>query len=125
MTSTLLSTDDTCVGTAGLGMATTWTLAGSTSYYTGAYVGTDGYTVVATMTWQALTAVSVDGSGVATSITANPAVIGTCVETLTDEGTALASGTNTEGNFAICHWMYFTGLSESKGTYLNGTTAAA
>lgn len=32
--------------------------------------------------------------------------MGTCIETLDDDGNVLAAGTDTEGNFAICHWFY-------------------
>lgn len=41
-------------------------------------------------------------------MTANgPAVVGTCVETLDDDGEYLRSGVKIQGNYAICHWMYF------------------
>ena len=54
---TLLSTDDTCVSTAGSGMATTWTLSGTTAVYVDNYGNTDGYQIVASLTWQALATV--------------------------------------------------------------------
>jgi len=34
-------------------------------------------------------------------------VIGTCIETLDDSGAQLAAAVSTEGNYAICHWIYF------------------
>ena len=47
----LLATTDTCVKTAGLGMATTWTLTGLSAAYDGTLTDTDGYKITATMTW--------------------------------------------------------------------------
>lgn len=88
MAVTLISSSDTCASTAGSGMVTTWTLAGQTETYKGDIIS-DGYKITASMTWQALQSVTADLSAVANSITNNPAVIGTCVETLTDEGYAL------------------------------------
>ena len=41
------------------------------------------------------------------------AVIGTCVETLDADGSALAAAVTTEGNYAICHWFYYIGRSGS------------
>jgi len=32
--------------------------------------------------------------------------VGTCVETLDSHGAVLPAGTDTEGNFAVCHWFY-------------------
>ena len=34
-------------------------------------------------------------------------VIGTCIETLDRSGNPLAAAVTTEGNYAICHWLYF------------------
>jgi hypothetical protein len=107
---TLLSaTDDTCAKTAGLGMETSWTLNGMTTTYTGEF-NSDGYSVTASMKWQLLTSYGTNANSVA--ITNTVAVIGTCVESLTDEGTRIRPGTIDEGNFAICHWMYYLGLSD-------------
>ena len=64
---------------------------------------------------------SADLSGTANSITSNPAVIGACVESLTDEGYALPPGTIDKGNYAICHFMYYLGISaENTRPPLNG-----
>jgi len=46
-----------------------------------------------------------------------PSVIGTCIETLDDDGVYLRSGVKIEGNYAICHWMYV--LSQAG---INGVT---
>jgi hypothetical protein len=48
-------------------------------------------------------------------------VIGTCIETLDEDGIPLHEWDNTGGNIAVCHWMYFTGLSESSSISKNGT----
>jgi len=42
---------------------------------------------------------------------ASKAVIGTCFETIDNEGIPLAPGTHDQGNFALCHWMYYTAKS--------------
>ena len=109
---TLISaTNDTCAKTAGLGMETTWTLEGMTSTYTGGF-DSDGYKIVASLKWQMLATYSFNADETSVAITNTPAVIGTCVETLHDDGTRMRPGTIDNGNFAICHWMYYTGLSD-------------
>lgn len=45
------------------------------------------------------------------AITSSIAVIGTCFESIDNEGLPLAPETKDSGNFAICHWMYYTGRS--------------
>lgn len=48
----LLTNDDTCVKTAGLGMASTWNLTGELAYFQGAGTfNTDGYKIEATFYW--------------------------------------------------------------------------
>ena len=120
MTTSIISAADTCAQTAGSGMVTTWQLAGMTSTYDGDLVDADGYQVVATLTWQSLTTLTEDLQG--TSITANAAsVMGTCVETLDDDGVPLRSWDVDGGNIAICHWFYFLGRSNTSGIFKNGT----
>ena len=117
----LLTSDDTCTKTAGLGVTTTWTLSGTTSYFIDGTnkLDTDGYKIVATISWQSLTSYTTDAASV--TISSNPAVIGTCVETLNPDGTKLAAGTVDEGNFAICHWFYYLGASNTTRYTLSGT----
>lgn len=43
-------------------------------------------------------------------------MIGTCVETLDADGTSLAARVTTEGNYALCHWMYYKGQTASDPT---------
>ena len=99
-------------------METTWTLEGQTTTYTGGF-DSDGYKIVASLKWQVLSTYLEDAAATPVAITNTAAVIGTCVETLTEEGTALRPGDVTSGNFAICHWLYYTGLSETTEAPLN------
>jgi hypothetical protein len=74
-------------------METSWTITGTTSTYTGGF-DSDGYKVVASMQWQSLAAYATNANaGTTTAIAGTVAVIGTCVETLTDEGTRIRPGT--------------------------------
>jgi hypothetical protein len=109
---TLISaTNDTCAKTAGLGMETSWTLNGMTTTYTGGF-DSDGYSITAAMQWQLLATYNTNANDPTVAISNTVAVIGTCVETLTIEGTRIRPGTIDQGNFAICHWMYYTGLTD-------------
>ena len=88
MAVSILSAADTCTSTAGTGMVTTWQLTGLTILYDGELVDTDGYKITASVTWQSLSALTTTLNS--TAITASAAsVIGTCVETLDDEGIPL------------------------------------
>ena len=123
----LLGETDTCVKTAGLGMATTYALTGSANAYDGDLTNTDGYKLNVTLKWQSLTGVNTDAYRDTTTyitsgktIDSNPAVIGTCVETLDNTGASLGAGVVTEGNYAICHWLYYTGISDNTGVALGG-----
>jgi len=55
------------------------------------------------------------------------AVIGTCVETLDEDGAELRSGEDRYGNVALCHWFYFVAQSgtdnelNTTSTTLGGT----
>jgi len=50
-------------------------------------------------------------------------VIGTCVETIDKTtGAALLTTVTTQGNFAMCHWMYFDYGANTAVTTLSGTT---
>lgn len=60
-------------------------------------------------------------SGTATAVVAGDrAAIGTCVETLDDDGLTLAAGISTEGNYAICHWFYFLARTNTTATKQGG-----
>lgn len=55
-------------------------------------------------------------------VAAAASVIGTCIETLTEEGLPLPADTNTHGNYAICHWMYYKAMSPEETSFtLDGT----
>lgn len=49
-------------------------------------------------------------------------VVGTCVETLDEDGNTLAAGREDVGNYAICHWWYYIGRSNNTGITAGGTT---
>lgn len=112
MTNTLVTTTDKCATWPGQGVATTWTLEGSYLQYDGYLADTDGYKITVSQTWRTLTSYAYTQEGTITAMTSTGAVIGTCVETLDSRGLPLTEGTNDQGNFAICHWMYFTGNSD-------------
>ena len=101
----VLSTTDSCTTTAGSGMVTTWALAGSTTAYAGS-LSTDGYQLTATATWvnplMVTPAVSTD-----VLVGTNPLGMGTCVETLTTAGAVQAATVTDNGNFAICHFLFY------------------
>lgn len=118
MVSTLLATD-TCV-TAGLGMATTWTLAGSTSAYAGTLTTTDGYNIIASFTWLATTGFTT--STLSESVDGVATGMGTCVETLDSAGTRVADSVTDDGNNCLCHWFYVNGgATSTAGTASTGT----
>lgn len=109
MVSTLLSTD-TCVS-AGLGMATTWTLAGSTSAYSGTLTTTDGYNIIASFTWVAVTGYTTNFAS--ESLSGVAAGFGTCVETLDSSSVRVADSVTDDGNNCLCHWFFTLGGSAS------------
>ena len=117
MTTALLSTE-TCATTAQKGMATTWTLAGSTTAYSGT-LATDGYTLEASLSMIAFVDANTDG---AVECTTAKCMIGTCVETYDSAGTVVASTVTDDGNIAICHW-FLVALSSVAGTIGNTGTA--
>jgi hypothetical protein len=49
-------------------------------------------------------------------------VIGTCVETLDTDGIPLHQWDSDSGNVAMCHWMYYVGLSNVTSITKNGTS---
>ena len=121
-------TATTCTATAGEGLVTTWLLSGLTTTYTaatGVNADTDGYKIAAAMTWQSWTSKTTDpiatSNEAATSGTTS-VVIGTCVETLDSASAALATTVTTEGNFAICHWMFAVYGNDTAVTTLSATT---
>jgi len=104
----------TCYATAGTGVKFTWLLEGSTTAYvdaTGVTIATDGYKITAGLTWKTLSNSTSFNTGATlsneTPADADDMAIGGCVETLTSTSVALATGVATEGNFAICHWLFF------------------
>ncbi len=127
MVNSLLNTD-TCVGaTKASGMVTQWTMAGTATAYTGtAKAASDGYNIIASMTWAVVT--SLTGSGTAATETINnlTAAYGTCVETLVAATSVrVAKTVTTDGNNALCHWIYFKGgASSDKKTVASGTDYA-
>lgn len=106
--SSLIASGATCVK-AGNGMVSTWTLAGSTTTYSGSY-STDGYNITASLTWvDPGVDFSTSYGGTNETVSTNTEVgMGTCVATLqTDGATELAASTTTEGNYALCHFIFF------------------
>jgi len=103
---TIITKSATCSGN-GAGFTTTWTLTGSTTAYTGDISATDGYKLKATLTFK---------NGSETSATSPVEVLtagakvgaGTCVETLDSAGAAIDTSVTTNGNFAICHYFFYT-----------------
>jgi len=57
-----------------------------------------------------------------TATTTSHAVIGTCVETLDEDGVPLHQWDTKTGNVAMCHWMYYLGQTNTSGITKNGTT---
>jgi len=114
-------------------MLTTWTLVGNvdltalaTTLGVTSVTFTDGYKITAAMTWKALSGLTQDNATAPNTLVAGTIAIGTCVETLDASGVALATGVITEGNYAICHWMYSTydNTDDSPASYAGGTTPA-
>merc|ERR1719198_2020291 len=106
--SSLIASGATCVK-AGNGMVSTWTLAGSTTTYSGSY-STDGYNITAALTWvdPGTDFTTTYGGTNETSTSGAQVGMGTCVATLqTDGATELAASTTTEGNYALCHFIFF------------------
>merc|ERR1712139_203634 len=125
----LVASSTTCGATAGTGVVTAWALSGSTTAYTGTITTTDGYQIVATLTWKTPGNTKPTASAESPSDNA-PMGMGTCAETLTSASAALATTVTTEGNFALCHWVFwlFSGdtavalSAASTGTYDWGST---
>ena len=86
------------------GIATTWTLAGSTTAYAGT-LATDGYQLTASAVWQTPAVATLTGE---TFTATSNLVMGTCVETLTTAGAVQAATVTDNGNFALCHFVYYT-----------------
>lgn len=47
--------------------------------------------------------------------------MGTCIETLDEDGIPLHQWDTDSGNVAICHWMYYVGQSNVTSITKNGT----
>ena len=75
MAVTLLNSADTCVG-AGTGLQTTWTLSGTTTAFSGVTAASDGYSIVASLTW---VTISITSNSAGETLTGNDLVMGTCV----------------------------------------------
>jgi hypothetical protein len=103
-----------------MGMATTWTLAGSAVAYSGNLTTTDGYYIEAAMTMVTFTSTNTGGAATCTN---NACVIGTCVETYDSAGVVVASTVTDDGNLALCHW-FLIALNSIPGTstVVSGTT---
>lgn len=98
----LLSTE-TCASTSGSGLKTSWTMVGTENAYAADLTTTDGYSITASFTYQALSSsTTADGK----DCTAVTCAIGTCIETLDELGVVIPSTVVDEGNMAICHWFY-------------------
>lgn len=94
--------------------------------YSGTLVATDGYKVNVFVTWRTMSAQAHLITLAADPINiGDPAVIGTCVETLDADGVALASRVTSEGNYALCHWFYYKGQSTGDPTSASKTGTAA
>jgi hypothetical protein len=130
---TLIGRSDACIisytasANSGFGMHTVYSISGQPDVYTGDLTTTDGYQLTVFLTWRSmLSTVSLVDGTITDLIVANDNVgMGTCVETLDSEGESLAAAISTEGNYAICHWMYYKG--QTIGTTHNavgGTSAA-
>merc|ERR1719163_322496 len=103
---TIIGTSDCNKLAAGEGLATKWTLSGSTTAYTGP-VDTDGYKVKATLTW----ANGLGNSKKSTKETIDDTTkigYGTCVATLDANGKVPDKASTTHGNFALCHFFFYT-----------------
>lgn len=114
MTTTLVASSATCVDAKGNGFASTWVLTGLTTAYAGTLTTTDGYQIVATLTWVStvdndFAAVDATSGGTGETVSVGDNVGGgTCVATLgTDNSTELASTVTTDGNFALCHFIFW------------------
>lgn len=105
----LIASGATC-NKAGNGVVSTWTLAGSTTAYTGTYTLTDGYNITAALTWvdPGTNFTTTYGGTNEGSTSAQEVGMGTCVETYKADGSAaLAASTTTEGNYALCHFIFY------------------
>ena len=102
----ILPSSNSCAATAGSGMVTTWTLAGSTTAYAGT-LSTDGYTLAATAAWVNPSTQSPATAAGETPGANAPVGMGTCVETLTTAGAVQATTVVDNGNFAICHFLFY------------------
>lgn len=115
---TLVGSAETC-NKAGNGMTSTWTLSGQTTTYAGTYAtASDGYKIVASMTWvdPGNTYTTAYGGTGETVNTNDNVGMGTCVATMTAAGTAeLAATTTTEGNYALCHFIFWQSNTGSGG----------
>jgi len=116
----ILPSSNTCAATAGSGMVTTWTLAGSTTAYAGT-LSTDGYTLAATATWKnpvLASLITTENPYTTSSIVG----MGTCVETLTTAGAVQATTVVDNGNFAICHFLFYTAKASAVVTFTKAST---
>ena len=108
----LLSDADACVA-PGTGIATTWTLIGAETTYTGNLTTTDGYKIMASFDWVDVTSYTTNIGGEA--LGTDKSFMGTCVELL-DSGTTILQTATGYGNQTICHWFYVNdGVSSGVG----------
>jgi len=91
--------------------ATTWTLTGSTVAYTGSLT-TDGYKLKAAMVFK--NGGTTTSSGETLTATSSKVGHGTCVATLVASTSAAPTSTDaTVGNFALCHFIFYTVTSSA------------
>jgi len=117
----VLPSSNACTTLAGSGMATTWVLAGSTTAYVGT-LSTDGYTLAATAAFVAPLAVTPTIAAETLVSGASAVGMGTCVETLTTAGAAQATTVTDNGNFAICHFLFYVAVDSGNITFTAAST---
>jgi len=97
-------------------------MRGTTNAYAGDLSTTDGYSITASFTWNLLTSTATTVAG--KDCSAVTCAIGTCVETLDNNGDVIASTVVDEGNMALCHWFHLAaGVVNTVGVNSSSTTA--
>jgi hypothetical protein len=109
MSNILLGVDDTCSGTTGWGMKTSWTLNGSDVLFTGSQEDTDGYTIRASLSYVGTATYTTSISG--ETLTDAETAYGTCVVSVDTDGATQPTSVIDQGNQVMCHWIYILGGS--------------
>ena len=102
---TFLDSTNACTQTNGSGMVTSWVLSGSETWYIGS-LATDGYQVTATLNW-ADPGISSPTVGLESPAANDEMGMGSCIETLSTSGSVQDLFVTDNGNYAICHWVFF------------------